>query len=86
MALIASLGWRQCFSSVGRPGDNAWHEIFYSILKKKAVHHTHFHTREQSCQAVFDFIKRFYTRKRIRKSLVYLSPVDAPFPHIQLAA
>jgi len=77
MTLVASLGWRQSFSRVGRPGDNAWHESFYSILKKEAVHHAHFHTREQARLAVFDFIERFYNRKRIQKSLGYLSPIDA---------
>ena len=77
MELIAKLGWKQSFSRVGRPGDNAWHESFYSILKKESVHHTHFHTREQARQAVFDFIERFYNRKRIQKNLGYLTPVDA---------
>ena len=86
MTLIASLGWRQSFSRVGRPGDNAWHESFYSILKKEAVHHARFHTREQARQAVFDFIERFYNRKRIQKSLGYLSPMDALIPRMQLAA
>jgi transposase InsO family protein len=86
MTRIASLGWRRSFSRVGRPGDNAWHERFYSILKEEAVYHAHFHTREQARQAVFDFIERFYNRKRIQKSLGYLSPMDALIPRMQLAA
>ena len=86
MMLIASLGWRQSFSRVGRPGDNAWHESFYSILKKEAVHHAHFHTREQARMAVFDFIERFYNRKRIQKSLGYHSPIDALTLRVQTAA
>ena len=86
MTLVASLGWRQSFSRVGRPGDNAWHESFYSILKKEAVHHTHFHNREQARQAMFDFIERFYNRKRIQKSLGYLSPIDALIRCSQMAA
>jgi len=46
-------------------GQVAKDESFYSILKKEAGHHAHFHTREQARQAVFDFIERFYNRKRI---------------------
>ncbi|MCW4017805.1 MAG: IS3 family transposase, partial [Candidatus Bathyarchaeota archaeon] len=30
--LIAGYGWRQSFSRVGKPGDNAWSESFFSIL------------------------------------------------------
>ena len=86
MTLVASLGWQQSFSRVGRPGDNAWHESFYSILKKEAVHHAHFHTREQARLAVFDFIERFYNRKRIQKSLGYRSPMDALILRDQVAA
>ncbi len=77
ITLISKLGWKQSFSRVGRPGDNAWHESFYSILKKETVHHTRFHTREQARQAVFDFIERFYNRKRVQKNLGYFSPIDA---------
>ena len=86
MTLVASLGWRQSFSRVGCPGDNAWHESFYSILKKEAVHHAHFQTREQARLAVFDFIERFYNRKRIQKSLGYRSPMDALILRDQVAA
>jgi hypothetical protein len=47
---------------------------FYSILKKEAVHHAHFHTREQARQAVFDFIERFYTERGFRNPLVIFPP------------
>jgi putative transposase len=72
---LASLGFRQSFSRVGMPGDNAWSESFFSILKKELVHHERFHTREQSRQAVFAFIEGFYNTRRIQKRLGYLSPL-----------
>ena len=86
MTLVASLGWQQSFSRVGRPGDSARHESFYSILKKEAVHHALFHARAQARLAVFDFIERFYNRNRIQKSLGYLSPMDALILRAQVAA
>lgn len=76
MALVAKLGFQQSFSAVGRPGDNAWSESFYSILKKESVHHVHFATRSEARQAMFDYIERFYNRRRVQKSLGYLSPID----------
>lgn len=38
MKQVASYGWKQSFSRVGTPGDNAWSESFFSILKKEIVH------------------------------------------------
>ena len=35
---VASYGWKQGFSAVGKPGDNVWSESFFSILKKEIVH------------------------------------------------
>ena len=38
MAQVTVYGWKQSFSAVGKPGDNAWGESFFSILKKEIVH------------------------------------------------
>ncbi|MDD5017857.1 MAG: transposase [Eubacteriales bacterium] len=38
MKQVANYGWKQSFSRVGKPGDNAWSESFFSILKKEIVH------------------------------------------------
>ncbi|MDR1471432.1 MAG: IS3 family transposase, partial [Synergistaceae bacterium] len=46
--LLQHLGFRQSFSRVGKPGDNAWSESFFANLKKEAVHWAHFKTREQA--------------------------------------
>lgn len=74
MAQVASCGWRQSFSAVGKPGDNAWSESFFSILKKEIVHWRFYPTREAARQAIFEYIEAFYNRNRVQKRLGYLSP------------
>lgn len=37
MELLRQYGVRQSFSRVGTPGDNAWSESFFGILKKECV-------------------------------------------------
>jgi len=76
MAQIAGYGWRQSFSAIGKPGDNAWSESFFSILKKEAVHWHFYPTREAARQAIFEYIEVFYNRCRVQKRLGYLSPIQ----------
>lgn len=76
MAQIAGYGWRQSFFAVGKPGDNAWSESFFSILKKEAVHWHFYPTREAARQAIFEYIEVFYNRRRVQKRLGYLSPIQ----------
>jgi putative transposase len=76
MTQIAGYGWRQSFSAVGKPGDNAWSESFFSILKKEAVHWHFYPTREAARQAIFQYIEVFYNRRRTQKRLGYLSPIQ----------
>jgi putative transposase len=73
---IAAYGWRQSFSAVGRPGDNAWSESFFSILKKESVHWRFYPTRDAARQAIFEYIEGFYNRQRVQKRLGYLSPIQ----------
>lgn len=73
---VANLGWQQSFSRVGMPGDNAWSESFFSILKKEIVHWRFYATREELRQAIFEYIEAFYNRQRVQKRLGYLSPHD----------
>jgi putative transposase len=75
-ALLSKLRYRQSFSRVGMPGDNAWSESFFSILKKEAVFPVRFHSRDDARQAIFAYIEAFYNRRRIQKTLGYLSPVQ----------
>ena len=76
MNLLAQHGFRQSFSRVGKPGDNAWSESFFANLKKESVHWVHFQTREQARQAMFDYVEGFYNTNRIQERLGYLSPLQ----------
>ena len=75
-ALALRLGWKQSFSRVGKPGDNAWSESFFSISKKEIVHWHFYPTRESARQQVFEYIEIYYNRQRKQKQLGYLSPIQ----------
>ena len=74
--LLQKYGFKQSFSRIGMPGDNAWSESFFSILKKEVVYPRKFDTRLQARQVVFEYIEVFYNRLRIQKKLGFLSPLD----------
>lgn len=76
VSLLQRLGFRQSFSRVGMPGDNAWSESFFSILKKEVVHCQRFKTREMARVAIFSYIETFFNRLRIQKNLGWLSPLQ----------
>jgi putative transposase len=76
MKQVAGYGWKQSFSYVGKPGDNAWSESFFSILKKEIVHWRFYPTREAARQAIFEYIEVFYNRRRVQKRLGYISPIE----------
>ena len=63
-------------SAVGRPGDNAWSESFFSVLKKEIVHWRFDPTREAARQAIFEYSEVFYNGIRVQKRLGYLSPLQ----------
>jgi len=73
---IDGYGWKQSFSRVGKPGDNAWSESFFAILKKEIVHWRVYKTREEARKAIFEYIEVFYNRQRAQKRLGYLSPIQ----------
>ena len=73
---ISSYGWKQSYSRLGTPGDNAWSESFFSVLKKEIVHWHFYPTREAARQAIFEYIEVFYNRCRVQKRLGYLSPIN----------
>ncbi|NMA66357.1 MAG: DDE-type integrase/transposase/recombinase, partial [Clostridiaceae bacterium] len=57
--LLQKLEFRQSFPRAGKPGDNAWSESFFSILKKEAVHWHNFQTRKEARQEIFAYIEGF---------------------------
>lgn len=84
-APYASLDYRhalhnaQAVASMSRKAncyDNAAMESFWSTLKHELIYRSHFQTRAQARQAIFDFIEAFYNRQRLHSSLGYLSPLD----------
>lgn len=76
MELLRNRGVLQSFSRVGKPGDNAWAESFFSILKKESVHWRTFTTRNEARLAMFDYIEGFYNTRRVQKRLGYRSPMQ----------
>ena len=86
MTLLSTLGIRQSFSRVGMPGDNAWSESFFSILKKEIVYPHKFETREQARNVIFEYIEVFYNRARVQKHLGFQAPIQALRDALQVAA
>lgn len=60
---------RQCW-------DNAVAESFFASLKLELIDRRSWATRSQVRHAVFDYIERFFNRRRLHSSLGYLSPVE----------
>ena len=54
--------------------DNAAMESFWSTLKGELVDQTHYATRAQAQQSIFEYIEVFYNRKRLHSSIGYQSP------------
>lgn len=63
-------------SARGNCYDNAPLESFFSLLKRERVRRQIYTTREEAKADIFDYIERFYNRKRSHSYLGYLSPVD----------
>ena len=64
-------------ASMSRKGncyDNAVVESFFHSFKVEAIHGERFQTRWQLENEVFDYIERFYNKKRKHSTLDYLSP------------
>jgi transposase InsO family protein len=60
---------RQCW-------DNAVAESFFASLKLELIDRCSWATRTQVRRAVFDYIERFFNRRRLHSSLGYLTPVE----------
>jgi transposase InsO family protein len=75
-ACLAANGFTASMSRKGNCYDNATMEAFWSTLKNELVHRRHFTTRAQATSAIFDYIERFYNRRRRHSSLGYQSPLD----------
>jgi putative transposase len=76
---VAELKLRGCIQSMSRKGncwDNAVAESFFGSLKREAVYHYRFNTRQEAKACIFDYVEAFYNRFRLHSALGYLTPVE----------
>lgn len=75
-ALLDKHGAICSMSRKGNCWDNAPAESFFAVLKRAVVFHNQYQTRAEARQSIFDYIERFYNRKRIHSSLGYRTPFE----------
>jgi transposase InsO family protein len=83
-ALLTKFGMVCSMSRTGNCWDNAPAESFFGILKRELIFHKRYLSRAEARQSIFDYIERFYNRRRIHSSLGYLTPNE--FEELKLAA
>jgi putative transposase len=65
----------QCsMSARGNCYDNAVVESFFGLMKRERVNRTRYLTRDEAKADIFDYIERFYNRKRRHGYLGNISP------------
>lgn len=73
-ARLIQYGMQGSMNRKGNCYDNACIESFHSVLKRELVYLTHFRTRDEAQQRLFEYIELFYNRKRIHSTIGYVSP------------
>ena len=73
--LVNQYHWQRSFSALGKPGDNAWSESFFAIMKKELIYQIQFKDINDLRAQVFAYIETFYNRVRVQARLDYLAPV-----------
>jgi putative transposase len=73
-ARCTALGIVQSMGTVGNC-DNCMMESVWSSLKRELVYETHFTTREEARQAVFEWLI-WYNSERLHSSIGYMSPME----------
>lgn len=74
-ARCTALGIVQSMGSVGDSYDNSMMESAWSSLKRELVYETHFATRDEARQAVFEWLI-WYNAERLHSSIGYMSPME----------
>lgn len=74
--LMANNGITCSMSRSGNVWDNAAMESFFSSLKTERTARKVYRTRDDARADVFDYVERFYNRRRRHSTLGYLSPVE----------
>jgi len=73
--LLAEHGIECSMSGTGSCYDNAAMESWFGLLKRERVNHRRYQTRKEARQDVFDYIERFYNRRRPYGSAGRMSPL-----------
>jgi len=84
--LLAQYGMRCSMSRKGNCWDNAPVESFFGTLKRELIFHRKYLTRFHARQSIFDYIERFYNRRRLHSTLGYKSPAAYEAAYFKLAA
>lgn len=63
-AFLKTHGMVSSMSGVGTCYDNAVAESFFGLLKRERVYRQHYLTRTEARTDIFDYIERFYNRRR----------------------
>lgn len=71
---LKSHGMIASFSRKGCPYDNACIESFHATLKKEEVYRNRYLNFETAKLSLFQYIERWYNRKRIHGAINYLTP------------
>jgi putative transposase len=74
--LLEQHGITCSMSARGSCYDNAPVESFFSLLKRERIRRRTYRTRDEAKADVFDYIERFYNRRRRHGYLGYVSPVE----------
>ena len=74
--LLAVLGIVCSMSRSGDVWDNSAMESFFSSLKTERVNRRVYASRDEARADVFDYVERFYNRRRQHSTLGYLSPAE----------
>ena len=74
--LLADHNMVQSLSRPRQCWDNAVAESFFASLKLELIDRRSWATRTQVRRALFDYIERFFNRRRLHSSLGYLTPVE----------
>jgi putative transposase len=75
-SLLVKHGMACSMSRNGDCWDNAPVESFFGSLKQELVFHQRYPTRFHARQSIFEYIERFYNRRRLHSTLGYKSPAN----------
>lgn len=71
---LKNAGFEQSMTGVNHCYDNAAAESFFGTLKRELIRGKIFETRQDAEMAIFEYIEKFYNRRRIHSSIGNVSP------------